>query len=136
MAATALADSGFLIALISERDSHHRWASAQAIEYPPAWLTCEAALSETFRLSGPRGWPAVAALLQRGALLVRFNLASERNSVLALMDKYRAVPMSFAHACLVRMTETLPDPILLTTDRDFSVYRRHSRQAIPSVMPK
>jgi hypothetical protein len=43
--------------------------------------------------------------------------------------------MSLADACLVRMTETFSDPIILTTDFDFRVYRRHSRQVIPSVMP-
>ncbi|HYL64344.1 MAG TPA: hypothetical protein VE077_17150 [Candidatus Methylomirabilis sp.] len=43
--------------------------------------------------------------------------------------------MSLADACLVRMTETLPDPVLLTTDKDFRLYRRHSRQVIPAVTP-
>src|SRR5258705_13337561 len=46
------------------------------------------------------------------------------------------VPMSFADACLVRMTETLNDPTLLTTDSDFHIYRRHSRQVIPCVLPR
>ena len=45
------------------------------------------------------------------------------------------VPMSLADACLVRMSETLPDPVLLAIDSDFRAYRRHSRQAIPAVMP-
>jgi hypothetical protein len=44
--------------------------------------------------------------------------------------------MSFADACLVRMTETLDDPVLLTTDADFHIYRRHSRQAVPCVLPR
>jgi hypothetical protein len=39
--------------------------------------------------------------------------------------------MSLADACLVRMTETLPDPILLTADTDFRIYRRHVLQTIP-----
>jgi hypothetical protein len=55
--------------------------------------------------------------------------------VLALMTRYQGVPMSFANACLVRMTEVLPDPILLTTDADFRIYRRQSRQVVPCVMP-
>lgn len=38
-------------------------------------------------------------------------------------------------ACLVRMTEILPDPVLLTTDADFRIYRRHSRQVLPCLMP-
>jgi predicted nucleic acid-binding protein len=32
--------------------------------------------------------------------------------------------MSLADACLVRMAETLTDPVILTTDSDFRVYRR------------
>jgi hypothetical protein len=35
----------------------------------------------------------------------------------------------------VRMTETLSDPMILTTDSDFRIYRRHSRQVVPCVMP-
>jgi hypothetical protein len=34
-----------------------------------------------------------------------------------------------------RMTEPLPDPINLTTDSDFRIYRRHSRQMVPCMMP-
>ena len=58
-----------------------------------------------------------------------------RDEILALMQKYAALPMSFADACLVRMTEVLPDPILLTTDTDFRVYRRHGRKAVPCILP-
>ena len=32
--------------------------------------------------------------------------------------------MSIADACLVRLTEALPDPLLLTTDSDSKIYRR------------
>jgi hypothetical protein len=55
--------------------------------------------------------------------------------VLKLLQKYADVPMSLADACLVRMTETLPDPVILTTDSDVHLYRRHSRQMVPCVMP-
>jgi predicted nucleic acid-binding protein len=55
---------------------------------------------------------------------------------LKLLEKYADVPMSFADACLVRMTETLNDPTLLTTDADFRIYRRHGRQVIPCVFPR
>jgi len=51
------------------------------------------------------------------------------------VQKYADVPMSLAGACLVRMTETLADPVILTTDTDFGIYRRHSRQVVPCVMP-
>lgn len=58
------------------------------------------------------------------------------DAVLRLMEKYAEVPMSFANAGLVRMTETLDDPMLLTTDADFHIYRRHGRQVIPCVLPR
>ena len=52
-----------------------------------------------------------------------------------MMDKYADAPMSLADACLVRMTEILPDPVILSTDADFRIYRRHSRQVVPCLMP-
>ena len=64
-----------------------------------------------------------------------FNLAEDLERTLKLMQKYSDMPMSLADACLVRMTETLGDPLLLTTDTDFRVYRRHSRQAVPCAIP-
>jgi hypothetical protein len=51
------------------------------------------------------------------------------------MRKYSNVPMSLADACLVRMTEIHADPIVLTTDTDFRVYRRHGRRVVPCAMP-
>jgi hypothetical protein len=32
--------------------------------------------------------------------------------------------------------ETLNDPMLLTTDADFRIYRRHGRQIIPCILPR
>jgi hypothetical protein len=55
--------------------------------------------------------------------------------VSSLMQKYADVPMSLADACLVRMTETHPQPIVLTADADFRIYRRHSRQIVPCATP-
>ena len=120
---------------MSRRDGNHAWASAQSQRYPPPWNTCEAALSETFHLLGTQGETALIALLRRGALACSFILDEDRERTLALMEKYSDTPMSLADACLVRMTETRDDPLLLTTDTDFRVYRRHSRHAVPCVLP-
>jgi predicted nucleic acid-binding protein len=135
MERNVLVDAGFVVALLNRRDSHHAWAAAEAPRRPPPWRTCEAVLSEAFHLLGPRGAPALSALLRRRALVVAFDLGSHLNPVLALIQKYADVPMSLADSCLVRMTETLADPILLTTDTDFRIYRRHSRQVVPCVLP-
>ena len=135
MARNVLVDAGFLVALLSRRDSHHQWAAMQAPGHAPPWLTCEAVLSEAIHLLGARGAPALSEMLRRRALVVAFNLDSDVEPVIKLLQKYADVPISLADACLVRMTETLPDPVILTTDSDFRVYRRHSRQMVPCVMP-
>jgi predicted nucleic acid-binding protein len=66
---------------------------------------------------------------------VAFELPGNLEAVLKLMEKYADVPASLADASLVRMTETLDSPMILTTDTDFHVYRRHGRQILPVVMP-
>jgi len=135
MARTVIVDSGFLIALLSQNDQYREWAVAHAGGFSQAWVTCEAVLSEAFHLCGRQGEPQLVEMLRRRVVVVRFSLDNDMDTVLALMDKYADVPMSLADACLVRMTETLPDPVLLTTDTDFRIYRRHSRQTIPCRMP-
>jgi uncharacterized protein len=136
MAGSVLVDAGFVVALLSRRDTHHGWAAAQAPQFPPPWNTCEAAISEVFHLLGGHGAASVSELLRRRSLLVTFELAKDLEPVLKLMQKYSNVPMSLADACLVRMTETMTDPLLLTTDADFRIYRRHSRHVVPCVAPR
>jgi uncharacterized protein len=135
LAKTVIADTSFLVAWLVSRDYCHQWALSQVRSFPPPWLTCDAVLAETFYLLGPDGAPSLTALLRRSGLRIAFDLPANLDVVLDLMDKYSNVPMSLADACLVRMAEILDDPIILTTDQDFRVYRRHSRQVVPCVLP-
>ena len=135
MARNVLVDAGFIVALLSRRDSHHRWAVSQGKSLLPPWGTCEAALSEAFHLLGESGAPALVALLRRKAVMIVFDLGPNLEAVLKLMQKYADVPASLADVSLVRMTETLADPIILTTDSDFRFYRRHGRQVVPCILP-
>ena len=57
MAERVLVDAGFIVALLSRRDGHHRWAAAQVRRYPPPWTTCDAVLSEAVHLLGAAGHP-------------------------------------------------------------------------------
>ena len=98
MAASALVDAGFLVALLSRRDDSHRWAAEQASRFPPPWMTCEAVLSETFHLLGGRGIGSIALLLRRGILISGYRFADDPDAVLKLLEKYSQVPMSFAGA--------------------------------------
>ncbi|HUF48884.1 MAG TPA: PIN domain-containing protein [Vicinamibacterales bacterium] len=135
MAAHVVVDAGFLVALLSRRDAHHAWAVTAAEQFPPPWFTCESALSEAFHLLGVRGAPALRALLERQAVQPAFVLGDDLDAVLQVMEKYEDVPASLADASIVRMTETLAEPTVLTTDADFRVYRRHGRRTVPCVLP-
>jgi len=92
-------------------------------------------LAEAFHLLGPMGKTALIDLLRRESLGVTFDFHRQRSEVLDLMKRYASVPMSFSDACLVRMTEMLPNPIVLTTDSDFRIYRRFRRQTVPCAIP-
>jgi predicted nucleic acid-binding protein len=136
MAASVIVDAGFLVALLSKRDSHHEWAVRTAERFPPPWRTSESALSEAYHLAGRTGLAALNALLERRAAVVALNLDDHTDAVVRFLTKYRDVPASLADATLVRLTETVGRPVLLTTDSDFRVYRRHGRQVVPCVMPE
>jgi uncharacterized protein len=128
-------DSSALVALLDPRDPYHPWSREAVAHLPLPWVTCEAAVAETFFLLARPEAARLSRLLRDGRLRVTYGLQSEGKPVLDLMDKYADVPMSLADACLVRMTETLPQPLIVTTDADFRIYRRHSRQVVPCLMP-
>ena len=57
-------------------------------------------------------------MLGARVLRVRFSFEEEQGRVLELMEKYSDTPMSYADACLVRMTEQRSDASIVTLDRD------------------
>jgi predicted nucleic acid-binding protein len=130
-------DAGPLVAFLSDRDRHHAWATAAfALVTPPA-LTCEAALAEAWHLlrGSDNGQLALLELLATEAVVTEFILRDELVAVRRLVHRYRDRPMSLADACLVRLAELFDDAAVMTVDRDFAVYRKHSRQAIPLLSP-
>ncbi len=135
MPANCIVDSGALVALLDPREQHHLWARETLLREPLPWLTCESALSEALFLLHEQHVRALEQLLRQGHLRLALSLNDELARVLDLRAKYANVPMSLADACLVRLTEILPDPVVVTTDADFRIYRRHSRQVVPCLLP-
>ena len=74
-------------------------------------------------------------LLERGAVVLAFDLADNLESTMKLLAKYVDQGASLADVSLVRMSETLASPLVLTTDGDFRFYRRHGRQVVPCQTP-
>jgi len=133
-----LLDAGPLVAFFREGDANHDWALAQFAE-PGAlpFLSCDAVVAEAsylLRRERPGGW-GVLELAAKGALRLPFAIGEHAEEISRLMRKYADVPMSLADACLVRMAELYPDSAILTLDRDFRLYRKHGRRALPLIMP-
>ncbi len=75
-------------------------------------------------------------MVRRGTLSLPFQSEGEAEALDRLMEKYADVPMSYADACLVRMSELYSKAALLTIDADFRIYRRNKDKAIPLLMPE
>jgi len=134
---TVLLDTGPWVALLSRNDTHHRWAVEQFRRLPPPLLSCEAVVAETCFLLRRSGFDPSLALqfIERGVVQLPFVLQEQIGSVSTLFKRYENVPASLADAALIRLAEINDSPLLLTTDSDFQIYRRHGRQMIPLVQP-
>jgi predicted nucleic acid-binding protein len=134
---TVLLDTGPWVALLSRNDTHHRWAVEQFRRFPPPLLSCEAVVAETCFLLRRSGFDPSLALqfIERGVVQLPFVLQEQIGSVSTLFKRYENVPASLADAALIRLAEINDLPLLLTTDSDFHIYRRHGRQMIPLVRP-
>lgn len=137
MNAFVIMDTGPLVAFLAKRSEHHAWVCEVAAELPAPFLTSEIVLAEAahilrrYRVSTDD----LLAIVEQGLLKIPFQMEQEVASVRRLMKRYDDVPMSLADACLVRMSELIPEAMILTLDSDFLIYRRHGRQAIPTLMP-
>lgn len=133
-----LADTGPLVAYFNRRDRWHRWVTEQMAALHPPLITCEPVLTEAcFLIQKSGGKPTeLVAWLTRGVLEIGVNVESDAVEIARLMNRYRDTPMSLADACLVRLTERIPDCRLFTLDSDFAHYRRSGRHAIPLLTPE
>lgn len=134
---TWLIDTGPLVALLVRSDSRHDWAVEAAKRAPATVLTCDAVLSEVVFLLRRAGHSAspLFGLVEAGFLRSEFAFHSEYRNVRDLIQQYRARPMAFADACLVRMAELRPEACIWTLDDDFRFYRKNRRQTLALVTP-
>jgi predicted nucleic acid-binding protein len=137
MSAIVLADAGPLVALFNFKDTYHRWAFARFREFDEPLVTAEPIFTEALHLLQrvPRGVEKLLALWQRGLLVLSFSAELEKEALLPLMRRFASVHISFADACLIRLSEIHAQSRIWSLDTDFRIYRRHGRQTIPLVMP-
>lgn len=132
-----IVDTGPLVAYLNRRDRWHRWVVDQMAALAPPLVTCEPVLTEAcFLMHRAGGRPAelLRKVAQR-SLEIGIDIEDDASAIESLMQRYADTPMSLADACLVRLTERLPDCRLFTLDADFEHYRRNGRQVIPLLRP-
>ncbi len=130
----AIADTGFLVALLNARDQHHDWARQLAGQVDDALLTCEAVVTEAAYLLNNSG--LVLRLVASELVTLSFDLDDHIPEVQELATRYADRGPDLCDLCVVRMSELFADHEVITTDRrDFSVYRRHKRDVIPCIFP-
>lgn len=128
-----IADTGLLVGFLDSSDQFHEWAVTCFDELRAALTTCEAVIAETEYLV-PGSGPLLMEMVKRGTLRIVPLLPGEGDSLGALMKRYSK--MQFADACIVRLSETLPEAVVYTTDkRDFTIYRRRRNEVIKVVTP-
>ena len=137
MSRLIVADTGPLVALFHEDDTAHRWALSRFQEFTEPLVTCEAVLTEALYLlrKVPPANSSLLALWERELLRIEFSAESEKDAIRRLLRRFGSAPISFADACLVRMSELHQDCAVWTLDSDFRIYRRSGRQSIPLIMP-
>jgi predicted nucleic acid-binding protein len=129
-----IADTGFLVAFTSRRDTHHDWAIGLEPQLDSPLLTCEAVLAETaFHLQDVR---IVMGLLEDRFVRLDFDVEDHVPHLAAMAGRFTDRKPDLADLCLIRMSELHPNHSVVTTDReDFHVYRRNKREMIPLICP-
>lgn len=132
-----IVDTGVIVAALDSRDHYHQWVQEELLRIEPPLLTCEAVLSEVCFLvrRNAINLDSFFSMIASGSIVTDFAFQAQAEPIQKLMTRYRSVPMSFADACLVRMSELMAQGTIFTLDRDFRIYRKSRDQVIPLLMP-
>jgi uncharacterized protein len=100
-------------------------------------FTVEAVVSEClFLLRRNRLDPqGLFRLLETGVVAIEPGAAADTQRLVSLCRTYADVPMSWADAGMVALSEKHPKAKLVTFDSDFTIYRRFGTERLPVVQP-
>jgi uncharacterized protein len=126
MAATALVDTGLILALLDRDDEWHRACAAtiRSVSFP--LLTTEAVMTEVFHLT-LRDFHNIEPaweLFDSKSIVLAAMTDADLPDIDTLMSRYRDRPMDFADATLVHVANRESISLILTIDHnDFETYR-------------
>jgi predicted nucleic acid-binding protein len=138
MAASALIDTGVILALVDRSDRWHKPCVAVYDTMSLPMLTTEAVLAEVFHLTyrNLRDVRGVWTLLDSGAVRMASIAHDELPGIRTLMHDYADRPMDFADATLVHLAARERISLILTVDHDdFETYRIGGRKKF-TILPE
>lgn len=135
-----LVDTGFFVALAVRTDRHHAASVAALKRYQDeglvtTWPVLTEATHLLQRVGGSVAAEALLASVHAGFASI-FELRHDHLSrVVALMEKYRNLPMDLADASLVLCAEESGEGRIFSTDtRDFGAYRFKRRKPFRNLL--
>lgn len=134
-----IVDTGYLLALLDQKDGFHHRALQFAPTQSQGWITTWPVITETMYFLMERvGIEYAVSMLddvKTGAIRVWDIPLAQVDQMQRLMRRYKTLPMDLADASLVLLAEHLGSGRILTTDqRDFGAYRWKSRNPFEDVM--
>ena len=126
MSASALIDTGAILAILDRKDRWHQKCTDAFRQMRLPLLTSQAVLTELFHLTGDDRNEMEAAwkFLRSGAVVMGLLDNLELPALLNLMSKYWDRPMDFADSTLVYLAKRESLSTILTVDiANFTTYR-------------
>ncbi len=131
-----IVDAGPLVAWLNETDQWHGWSTHALAQGRGPLHTTEIVLGEACYHLGGNSAPAQALLdwVRRGAIVLHPLWPRHLARTQELMLKFER--MDAADASLVVLSELHPRATIVTVNaRDFKIYRRFRRDALPLLVP-
>lgn len=134
-----IADTGFWVALIDEKDSYHPIAKQSLKKYDEPLITTWPVMTETcYLLLRNKGASVASSFMENygQGLFTVFDLQQSHGAQISrLMQQYANLPMDLADASLVILAEYLGHGRIFSADqRDFNAYRWKNTQPFQNLL--
>jgi predicted nucleic acid-binding protein len=128
-----LIDTGPLVAILYEREQHHRRCVEQARDLPETLYTCWPVVAEAAYLLRPsrKGVSTLLSEIDRGRLIVLPLDVADVRPVQTILERYAEQQLDLADACLLHLAEREGMRYVFTLDlRHFAILRTSSGETL------